>query len=619
MLSSRAKRPAALASAGMLAPFSERLEGQMLALCNASRNMYPDFVRRLQTVVPDADVRYVSRDDFLVPDLEGVLEGNDVLRGAALQMIEPALGPRVLAAQRVRGDASVDSRLLMAALRAACEKLGVRIEDDAEVAKIVTTPAGIADSIQTCKGDVITAGHYVIASGAWTKRLLPHLPVRPVKGQMISVAPVASDPIANRLNHVLYGEGVYIVPKTDGDEFYVGATVEEGDTSTHNTPAGVMQLLSAATALVPAFADYEIREMWSGLRPATPDLMPILGETELANVSVASGHYRNGILLAPATAKIAAAVALGEQNDLPRELRELLPQFSVGRFFGTVERESLSTSSSIAKHAPTPSIPRGTRRASSPATPGIQEEEDIVLLWKILPDGSQEPVYPHDYTGPRSLKHRPPPARPQNEKQQQSDIKVWKVQPDGTNEPVYPSDYTGERTVPNRVSLSNNISQTSQASAAEPKDSTHASEALPEGYQLYVHDPANVSADNDAYEDIMKNRGENEEEAGRKARAANRAFGRTKSSLEKGDSPVLSLSEEEVIAFDRAAEQGLKDMEQFSKCFDSNHPSVLATEAERRGDSQGAALESAQLNGVSVPLSPSISDPTATDKSDGYF
>lgn len=558
----------------MLAPISEGVTGPLRALCDYSRALYPSFTSRLHSL-SDIDPRYVSRGDFLVPLLSGQQPQPefDWLSEAHVRMLEPALGPRVVSARRVRGDAHVDNRLLMAALRAACEKLGTTIHDDALVQHLVIAPDGNAvDAVLTEDGERVQAGHFVLASGAWSRKLLPGLPVRPVKGQMLALR--SPDKNRNRLNHVLYGHDVYVVPKRDGSEFFVGATVEDGTFSLHNTAAGVAKLLNAAVELVPAFGEYEIAETWSGLRPATPDLQPVLGMSEFDNMSIATGYYRNGILLTPATAKIAAATALNETSELPRELRELIPNFSIARFLGT-DSSHAEWSRPTSRHIPSAvqnnrQAPQGPQPHATPANLGSSSSEDL------------------------------------------SEIKVWRVLPDGTREPVLPANHSSSaQKAPPAEAVQSSSTTTREVPLSQPSDQ-------PQELRNYKAPATDVGGKNDAYEDIMQHR-EDAEKIMSEAMAANRAFGRKKSSLEKDGGPVLSVSEEEVIAFDAALEQGLKDMKDVEQTYEENHPSVIATKAEQasistnEGDTHG-------VNGVSMPLVGG--DKKANDttvQSEGYF
>lgn len=558
VISSPARKPAALASAGMLAPGAENLSGDMNTLSRVSREMYPDYVRRLQQLV-DVDVQYVSRNDFLIPSFTP-LSGPTVLSGDALRSVEPTLGPKVKAARRSSGDASIDSRRLMSALYKACVALGVKFEEDI-VSSVVVAPDGQTLEAVLTKTSRVIGGHYLVASGAWTASLLPQIPISPVKGQILSLSP--PDNGSPRLNHVLFGHDVYIVPKNGGNEFYVGATVERAGFDTKVTARGINQLLSKAMELVPTFAEYEINEMWAGLRPATPDLLPVIGQTEYQNVTITSGFYRNGILLAPATSALAAAFVLHEVNRLPQHLQELAPRFSYERLLH-------------------PGVSTGGQ--------GDEHEQLVQSTYSRLQE---------QHTGPV-------PSEPEAS----TEIKVWKVNKDGTKEPVIPSEryqqVHAKRVRPPTVSYTSKIDLNASVLRKREKES-QSSEPIDggvyqggEGFSSREEDLKQVSGENDAYEDVMRKRA-NADEVMSRAMAANRSFGRKKSSLEADGSVPLSISEEEVAAFDAALNQGIEDMKKLEKHFDPNDPSVRRTQAEKEMSIIENTEGGVRINGVVVP------------------
>jgi glycine oxidase len=386
---SKAPEAAALrAAAGMLAPNVEALPpGAMADLAAASRAMYPDYVQMLQRLT-GADLGYVSRGDVLFPLLNGERAPAGVARAGtfigqdALRHVESALGPSVTGAYQVPGDAQVDNRALFHGLEKACRVLGVNVEHGADVAGVVTTADGRSvDHLVLTSGERVIAGHYVAAAGAWTQGILPNVPMRPVKGQMICLEPRAgpADDGQGKLQHLLFGHGVYVVPKQRGSRFFVGATVEDAGFDRETTAGGVGALLSKALQLVPAFENYRLAESWAGLRPATPDLLPVLGLSEYSNLSVASGYHRNGVLLLPASAKIAAAVALGTDAALAPDLRHALECFSCTRFTGTAAVAA-------------PNVKAAPRAPTAPAD-NVDGAEEEVLMYSIRPDGSKQPIY----------------------------------------------------------------------------------------------------------------------------------------------------------------------------------------------------------------------------------
>lgn len=558
LLTSPARRPASFAAAGMLAPNSELLEPPMMNLATQSLRMYPDFVNRLQSLT-GRDLRYVARSDFLVPYFEPT-SGPDVISGDAVRCIEPTLSEKVAAVRRQPFDAQVDNRRLVHALRHACQKLGVVI-DEIPVQSIVTSSSTHhVTALQTATGELISAAHFVIAAGSWTRNLLPMLPVRPVKGQLISLAPTdASHPT---LNHVLYGPKVYIVPKNDRSEYYIGATVEDVGFDVRITPAGIRRLIDGALEVVPSMANYELREMWAGLRPTTPDEKPIFGPCTFDNLSVVTGLYRNGILLTPIASTIAAAYALGDTSSLPTHIQSLLPEFLLDRFYQTNE----TTNTTYADKTTATATPSPTRIR----TPTRQEPSE---------QSSKEA-------------HRQP----------SDEIKLWRKLPDGTSEPIYPPSWKGPEKIKPRNIESETATQ--RSSASEPTQNAkanHLEDTLPGSPTVAVPNAESISGENDAYDDVLSKRGAGMEESESKALAANRAFGREKSSLQVDGGPVLSISEEEVVLLDAAAKQGYQDMDKLEKCFDSKHESNRSTRNELHKPEVGNINAMAWVNSVEYP------------------
>ncbi|KAI0561887.1 glycine oxidase [Gracilaria domingensis] len=291
-------RPAAWAAAGMLAPSPKRLSPPLFKLAEQALNMYPTWVDNVQAI-SGVDVQYDTRSDFLVPFFEDQ-PGDNFIRGDAVRHIEPALSEKVKA-----------------------------VEPNPP-RKIAATRGTRVAALENEDGKQIHASHIVVCAGVWTNKLLPMVPVRPVKGQMISLVP---PPGAHSLpKHVIHSH-VYIAPKNDFTEYYVGASVEERGFDSRNTAAGIKYLIDSAVELIPSMADYEIREMWAGFRPGTPDDNPIFGPCSFDNLSVVTGCHRNGVLLALIAAKIGAAYAMGQTDELSSEVRQLLGQFTVDRFY----------------------------------------------------------------------------------------------------------------------------------------------------------------------------------------------------------------------------------------------------------------------------------------------
>ena len=170
----------------------------------------------------------------------------------------------------------------------------------------------------------MSAQHYILATGAWSQQLLP-IAIVPRKGQMLSVVVPIEQRANLPLQQVLYGEEVYIVPRRDG-RIIIGATSEDVGFAPHNTLQGVNRLITNAMQLFPQLQDFPLDETWWGFRPATPDELPMMGASNDANLTLATGHYRNGILLTPITAKLIAELVWHQRTD------NLLSAFSWQRF-----------------------------------------------------------------------------------------------------------------------------------------------------------------------------------------------------------------------------------------------------------------------------------------------
>ncbi|HUA08083.1 MAG TPA: glycine oxidase ThiO [Candidatus Acidoferrales bacterium] len=325
---------ASWAGAGMLAPFAERIEDEpMLALCRDSLARYPAFVERVSRaggvsveVALDGIVEAAFDDARL--DALAAYARELPARGIACELLdrratliaEPSLGKHVTGALVVRGQGYVDNRRLGRALLEACRARGVVVH------------APVRDVALECDGrralgirselGFTPARTVINAAGAWAA-FVPGLPdfarppVTPVKGQMLALA--APQGFLRRATWV---PGAYLVPRPDG-RLLIGATVEpEAGFDERVTAAATHALLHAALAAAPALGAFTVTETWAGLRPATPDGRPLIGPTAIDGLILATGHYRNGILLAPVTAELVASFV--ETGDIA-PLREILP------------------------------------------------------------------------------------------------------------------------------------------------------------------------------------------------------------------------------------------------------------------------------------------------------
>jgi glycine oxidase len=225
----------------------------------------------------------------------------------------------------------VNNRLLAQALTVAATRAGVTIRTGTPLVA-VETESGRVRGVRLASGERVAAQHVVIAAGSWSGDLegLPQaLPVFPVKGQMLAVDGRArTNGRGSRppIEHVVHGTGAYLIPREDG-RVLIGATVEHVGYRKGPTPRGVAALIEAAARMVPLLADLPMVETWAGFRPGTPDDMPILGaDPALSGLYYATGHFRNGILLAPLSAR-AIADLITQAAAAP-----LIEPFGIARF-----------------------------------------------------------------------------------------------------------------------------------------------------------------------------------------------------------------------------------------------------------------------------------------------
>jgi glycine oxidase len=233
------------------------------------------------------------------------------LRPSGCRELEPGLGTGVAGGISAPHEAALDPRRLVEALRVAAQGAGAELSVGAEASEVVLE-RGAARGVRTVDGTAHRAGTVVLAAGAWSgSDLLPHgfrPAVRPVKGQILTLRGPADKPVCER---IVVSERVYIVPRGDG-RLVVGATVEELGFDTRITAGGVHELLREAYRALPEIAELELAEAIAGLRPGTPDNAPFVGTSGIEGLVLATGHYRNGILLTPVTAEAVGAILDGQ-------------------------------------------------------------------------------------------------------------------------------------------------------------------------------------------------------------------------------------------------------------------------------------------------------------------
>ncbi len=305
-------------AAGMLAPVGELSFGEpeLLELTLAAARLYPEFVVELEATTGESTgyeqlgALHVALDRDEAAQLRRV---HDLQRSLDLEAewlstrqcreLEPGLAPSFHGGVLAAGEAAIDPRALTRALVAACAEEGVEMHAESEVVDGIYEGERLI-GVQVAVGEEILADTVVLSGGAWSGAMswLPEgarPAVRPVKGQVVELRTRDDAPPTRR---ILASERVYLVPRADG-RLIVGATVEEMGFDTAVTAGGIHDLLREAYRLLPDVAEMELVDAIAGLRPGTPDNLPLVGPGPIEGLVLATGHYRNGILLAPLAAE----------------------------------------------------------------------------------------------------------------------------------------------------------------------------------------------------------------------------------------------------------------------------------------------------------------------------
>lgn len=339
-----AGRGASWAAGGMLAPHAESEPGEesLTPLLVEGLRRWPDFVKELEAETGmSVDYRQdgallvaLDQDDarkfrFWYEFLRDLKQPVEWLSGYEVRKMEPYLSRSAVAAIWSPHDYHVNNQLVVLALRKAFEQAGGRLREHTPVEEVVISN-GRVQGVRA-GGEMVEADVVVIAAGAWSRDLpgLPESvrpPVRPVKGQVVILQMPPDEPLLQR---VVWCVDAYLVPRSNG-HLLVGATVEEVGFDPHLTAGGVYHLLRRAWELLPAVYDLPIVDMLVGFRPTSRDDAPILGPTEVEGLVMATGHHRNGILLAPITAQTVSHFIL--TGELPPEIRP----FTLERFHKAV-------------------------------------------------------------------------------------------------------------------------------------------------------------------------------------------------------------------------------------------------------------------------------------------
>jgi len=288
---------ASSAAAGMLAATDPETPLALAPLAIESARLFPGYVGKLEEL-SGMQTDFRRHGTITFTQARTLPPSYRKLSPQELGRLEPSLQAHGQEAFLVEED-SVDPRLLMRAAVRAAGRAGIELRGNAEVRQL--RAAGTAVEVRTAQG-ALTAAAAVDCRGAWSGA-----PVRPRKGQMLYLQPER----IGLLEHVVHAPEVYIVPRSSG-KILVGATVEDVGFDTTVDPSVIQELFTAAAGYLPELKKAALVESWAGLRPGTPDDLPILGPTGPPGIFIASGHFRNGILLAPVTAKVMADVITGK-------------------------------------------------------------------------------------------------------------------------------------------------------------------------------------------------------------------------------------------------------------------------------------------------------------------
>ncbi|MGD7705974.1 glycine oxidase ThiO [Microlunatus sp. Y2014] len=329
-------------AAGMLAPVTEAepTEGLLLPLNLAALARWSDFADRLATDTglpvglrrtPTLSVGFDADDAARLADLAGFLARvgltAELRTGRQARRHVPLLAPQVRAGLWVESDWSVDNRLLLAALQADAERLGVT-RHRATVTELIMD-GGTVTGARLADGGTVTADVTVLATGAWSGQFpLPfELPIRPVKGQVVRLRAGSLPTPDCTVRAFTRGFEVYLVPRASG-EVVIGATSEDRGFDGDATAGGIHGLLRDARTVLPIIDEYAWGEVSVGHRPASPDHAPIVGEAGIPGLVLAAGHHRNGVLLTPITAEVISELIM--TGTLP----QVAAPFTLDRFAG---------------------------------------------------------------------------------------------------------------------------------------------------------------------------------------------------------------------------------------------------------------------------------------------
>jgi glycine oxidase len=324
---------ASSAAAGMLAPQGEMIEPAAFSdLCMKSRDLYPEFAAEVEDLSGE-HVGYRAEGALLVgtsdEECEELEESHrvqsqrglrlELLTGDAARSRVPGLSPEIRTALFVPGDHWVDNVRLMGAMVKACSKVGVMLRPRSEVTKLNVQDGRVQSAEVRHAGIVttLTGGQFILAAGCWSRSLAAlfglQLDLRPCRGQMLEFETTVNLP------HVVRAGMHYLVPRSSG-RIVAGTTAEYVGYEKAVTAVGLRSILEGLWRIFPLVKDFRFIRAWSGFRPDTRDHLPVIGHGELKNLVFSTGHFRNGILLAPITAQLVSELALSGKTSLPTDV-----------------------------------------------------------------------------------------------------------------------------------------------------------------------------------------------------------------------------------------------------------------------------------------------------------
>jgi glycine oxidase len=344
-------REASWAAAGMLSPAPDCLAAiPLVPLGRASLALYPKFVDAVESASglrtgyrTGGALEVVCHGDAqrelstLVALHHGLGLACEPLPLDDARKMEPALGREARAAALLPDEGSVEPRALAPAVLAAAGSAGATLYPGVEVISLALDGKKCG-GVKISSGEIFHSAEVVLAAGSWSSQIsdaAPYAPTIPVRGQMVALRHSGTP-----LRHVLRSERGYLVPRgmESPQTVVVGSTIENAGYEKRVTSGGIEKILAAANELVPELAKAEIIETWCGLRPGTPDQLPILGPVDIDGLVFATGHYRNGILLAPVTAKLVGEWIADHKTSIDWE------KFSPLRFLrATVDRSATAS------------------------------------------------------------------------------------------------------------------------------------------------------------------------------------------------------------------------------------------------------------------------------------